>query len=185
MQVSLTELVKLSNHWHFTSNTQLTCPHHVSAQSNFICPERDGYFEDATQCDKYYDCYDGVPEERLCPDGLVFDPFSRKREPCDHYFNVDCGDRLDLRKCSGSHSIFQIIFYLHPRASKGSQWSLSSSEWFLLSPRPCRVSHLLLVCWWPGWGVHLLLWTLVWRVQRSVQLGRADWQTGLQGWGLW
>ena len=29
---------------------------------------------------------------------LVFDPFSRKREPCDHYFNVDCGDRLELRE---------------------------------------------------------------------------------------
>merc|ERR1712061_634637 len=65
----------------------------ASAQS-FTCPEKDGYFEDTRQCDKYYDCYDGIPEERLCPDGLVFDPFSRKREPCDHYFNVDCGDRL-------------------------------------------------------------------------------------------
>merc|ERR1712038_1739998 len=67
----------------------------VTAQSNFICPEKDGYFEDTNQCDKYYDCYDGIPEERLCPDGLVFDPYSREREPCDHYFNVDCGDRLD------------------------------------------------------------------------------------------
>ena len=68
------------------------------AQTNFICPEKDGLFEDTQQCDKYYDCFDGIPEERLCPDGLVFDPFSRKREPCDHYFNVDCGDRLELRK---------------------------------------------------------------------------------------
>merc|ERR1712156_1149247 len=72
----------------------------ASAQS-FICPEKDGYFEDTNQCDKYYDCYDGIPEERLCPDGLVFDPFSRKREPCDHYFNVDCGDRLDLQPPKG------------------------------------------------------------------------------------
>merc|ERR1739844_239863 len=55
----------------------------ATAQSNFICPEKDGYFEDTRQCDKYYDCYDGIPEERLCSDGLVFDPFSRKREPCD------------------------------------------------------------------------------------------------------
>ena len=70
-----------------------------AGQSNFRCPEKDGYFEDTNQCDKYYDCLDGIAEERLCPDGLVFDPFSRKREPCDHYFNVDCGDRLDLRKC--------------------------------------------------------------------------------------
>lgn len=47
---------------------------------------------------RYYECYDGVAEERLCPDGLVFDPFSRKREVCDHYFNVDCGQRLELRE---------------------------------------------------------------------------------------
>merc|ERR1712038_1979555 len=73
----------------------------ASAQTNFICPEKDGFFEDTQQCDKYYDCFDGIPEERLCPDGLVFDPFSRKREPCDHYFNVDCGDRLELQQPKG------------------------------------------------------------------------------------
>merc|ERR1712098_746666 len=28
-------------------------------------------------------------QRNMGPDGLVFDPFSRKREPCDHYFNVD------------------------------------------------------------------------------------------------
>ena len=84
--------------------TFIFCP----AQSNFICPEKDGYFEDTRQCDKYYDCFDGIPEERLCPDGLVFDPFSRKREPCDHYFNVDCGDRLDLRK----YLFYMLIFFI-------------------------------------------------------------------------
>ena len=64
-----------------------------------MCPNTgDGYYEDPVQCDKYYDCYNGVSETRLCPDGLVFDPFSRKDNPCDHYFNVDCGDRLELRK---------------------------------------------------------------------------------------
>merc|ERR1712127_309291 len=73
----------------------------VLGQSNFRCPEKDGYFEDQQQCDKYYDCLDAIPEERLCPDGLVFDPFSRKREPCDHYFNVDCGDRLELQPARG------------------------------------------------------------------------------------
>merc|ERR1711887_393041 len=30
----------------------------ASAQSNFRCPERDGYFPDPVQCDKYYDCFD-------------------------------------------------------------------------------------------------------------------------------
>ena len=68
------------------------------AGNSLICKEPDGTYDDPKQCDKYFECYDGVPEERLCPDGLVFDPYSRKREPCDHYFNVDCGDRLELRE---------------------------------------------------------------------------------------
>merc|ERR1712107_719094 len=88
----------------------------ATAQSNFICPEKDGYFEDTKQCDKYYDCYAGIPEERLCPDGLVFDPFSRKREPCDHYFNVDCGDRLELQPPKGPSDLCPRLngFYSHP-----------------------------------------------------------------------
>ena len=69
-----------------------------SAQSNFKCPKPDGLFPDTSFCDRYYDCFDGIAEVRVCPDGLVFDPLSRKREPCDHYFNVDCEDRLQLRK---------------------------------------------------------------------------------------
>merc|ERR1739848_846822 len=105
----------------------------AAGQSNFICPEKDGCFEDTNQCDKYYDCLDGIAEERLCPDGLVFDPFSRKREPCDHYFNVDCGDRLE------------------------PQQPVSPPQWLLLPPRPCRLSHLLRLCGWSGRGVHLLL----------------------------
>jgi len=87
-----------------------------AGQSNFRCPEKDGYFEDTNQCDKYYDCLDGIAEERLCPDGLVFDPFSRKREPCDHYFNVDCGDRLDLQPPKGPSDLCPRLngFYSHP-----------------------------------------------------------------------
>merc|ERR1711982_181759 len=77
----------------------------ATAQSNFICPEKDGYFEDTKQCDKYYDCYDGIPEERLCPDGLVFDPFSRKREPCDHYFNVDSGLTSTAESATGQRPL--------------------------------------------------------------------------------
>jgi len=86
----------------------------VSGQ--FVCPEKDGTFEDSRQCDKYYECYDGISEERLCPDGLVFDPFSNKREPCDHYFNVDCGDRLELQPPKGPSDLCPRLngFYAHP-----------------------------------------------------------------------
>lgn len=64
----------------------------------FNCPSKDGQYEDPKQCDKYYECIDGVATEKLCPDGLVFDPLNRKVNKCDHVFNVDCGDRLELRK---------------------------------------------------------------------------------------
>lgn len=50
------------------------------------------------QCDKYYECRDGVAKERLCPDGLVFDQGIRKLNKCDQPFNVECGDRTELRK---------------------------------------------------------------------------------------
>lgn len=50
------------------------------------------------QCDKYYECDDGIATERLCPDGLVFDETIRLKNKCDQPFNVDCGDRTELRK---------------------------------------------------------------------------------------
>lgn len=64
----------------------------------YNCPSKDGQYEDSKQCDKYYECIDGFATEKLCPDGLVFDPLNRKVNKCDHVFNVDCGDRLELRK---------------------------------------------------------------------------------------
>ena len=72
---------------------------HLTAQSAFRCPQPDGTFEDAEQCDMYHECYDGVATTLLCPDGLVFDPFSRRANPCDHYFNIACENRVKLRKC--------------------------------------------------------------------------------------
>lgn len=112
-------------------------------QSNFKCPERDGFFEDSVQCDKYYDCYDGVAEEKLCPDGLIFDPFSNKREPCDHYFNVDCGDRRNLQEPKGNSDLCPRLngFFAHPNPSVchlfyvcvdgiAEEYTCSSGLWF-------------------------------------------------------
>ena len=64
----------------------------------FVCPPKDGQYEDEFQCDKYYVCEDGVAEEMLCKDGLVFDPFKRSEHKCNILSNVDCGDRLEMRK---------------------------------------------------------------------------------------
>jgi hypothetical protein len=88
----------------------------VTGQSNFRCPDVEGTYEDTVQCDKYYECIDGVARDFTCPDGLVFDPFSNKREPCDHYFNVDCGDRLELQTPKGPNDLCPRLngFYAHP-----------------------------------------------------------------------
>jgi hypothetical protein len=91
----------------------------------FICPDPTcSYctYEDVRQCDKYYECYDGIvlpkdPGYTLCPDGLVFDPYSRgPNDRCDHYFNVDCGDRLELQPPKGPNDLCPRLngFYAHP-----------------------------------------------------------------------
>lgn len=76
--------------------------------ANFKCPKEFGSFEDSIQCDKYYECNEGIAVEKLCPDGLVFDPQIRKINKCDQPFNVDCGDRIELRQYNNYLYIFLI-----------------------------------------------------------------------------
>lgn len=70
----------------------------------FECPTANGSFPHSTQCDKYYVCKDGVPEEILCSDGLVFNMNLTRAGKCDQLFNVDCGNRSKLRKFTTSSS---------------------------------------------------------------------------------
>ncbi|XP_054271042.1 protein obstructor-E-like isoform X1 [Macrosteles quadrilineatus] len=75
-----------------------------STVAQFKCPDKKyGQYEDSVQCDKYYECDEGVATQKLCPDGLVFDPTNRKINKCDQPFNVDCGDRLELQDPQGTH----------------------------------------------------------------------------------
>lgn len=71
----------------------------MSTDGQFQCPKKNGQFEDPVQCDKFYECKEGVATAKLCPDGLVFDPLNRKINKCDQPFSVDCGERTELRKC--------------------------------------------------------------------------------------
>ena len=64
----------------------------------FLCPESNGFFPDPEQCDKYYECVGEVPEEKFCPDGLLFEASNPNNELCDYPFNVDCGAREYVRK---------------------------------------------------------------------------------------
>jgi hypothetical protein len=78
------------------------------AEAQFRCPEPKGYYPDPEQCDLYYACVDGQPEERFCKDGLVFRDDNPKKELCDVPANVQCGDRTALRKYT--HNISQPKF---------------------------------------------------------------------------
>ena len=83
----------------------------ASGQSDYDyvseCPEENGYFADALQCDRYYECRDGEVtyrkienlifkcslqqvSEHFCPDGLVFDETSTSYAKCGFPFSVDC-----------------------------------------------------------------------------------------------
>jgi hypothetical protein len=66
------------------------------------CRSNRDFLPDPNQCDKYYECTENGPQERLCPDGLVFDDTRGGVERCDYPFNVDCGQRLDLRESTSS-----------------------------------------------------------------------------------
>ncbi|XP_018330078.1 protein obstructor-E [Agrilus planipennis] len=69
-----------------------------SYSQEFKCPKQSGYYPDPIQCDLYYDCVDGIPEEKLCPDGLVFEDSDPKYERCDIPTNVECGERTELQE---------------------------------------------------------------------------------------
>ncbi|KAJ8941130.1 hypothetical protein NQ318_004249 [Aromia moschata] len=84
----------------------------ASVQLSDQCPEPDGFFADAEQCDKYYSCVDGQITEKLCPDGMVFNDFSIEEEKCDLPFNIDCSARPKLQEpqpsehCPRKHGYF-------------------------------------------------------------------------------
>lgn len=70
----------------------------TAGQLESECPEPNGFFADATQCDKYYACNDNKITEKLCPDGMVFNDYSSAQEKCDLPLNIDCSQRPALRE---------------------------------------------------------------------------------------
>lgn len=70
----------------------------AAGQLESECPEPNGFFADAAQCDKYYACNDNKITEKLCPDGMVFNDYSSSQEKCDLPLNIDCSQRPALRE---------------------------------------------------------------------------------------
>jgi len=63
------------------------------------CPEPNGFYADAVQCDRYYECKNSTISDKLCPDGLVFDELSTfHTATCSFPFSVDCTGRTELQK---------------------------------------------------------------------------------------
>jgi len=61
------------------------------------CPEKNGRFPSPTRCDVYVQCEDGVPQEIVCPDGLLFNAKARYfAYPCQYPKDVDCEGRPGL-----------------------------------------------------------------------------------------
>eukprot|EP00094_Tigriopus_californicus_P012035 TCALIF_11629-PA protein Name:"Protein of unknown function" AED:0.23 eAED:0.25 QI:0/0/0/0.71/0.83/0.71/7/0/361 len=61
------------------------------------CPVDNGFFADAVQCDRYYECKNGEIIDHLCPDGLVYDESSVNFAKCSFQFSVDCSGRTELQ----------------------------------------------------------------------------------------
>ncbi|KAL1401253.1 hypothetical protein pipiens_006752 [Culex pipiens pipiens] len=74
-----------------------TASEETDAELSENCPEPNGYFADAEQCDKYYACRDGQITEKLCPDGMVFNDYDLEQEKCDLPYNIDCSKRPKLQ----------------------------------------------------------------------------------------
>ncbi|XP_076632434.1 protein obstructor-E [Colletes latitarsis] len=61
--------------------------------SQVSCPEKNGRFPVPSHCDAYIECIDGIPEEKFCPEGLLFNPEARFNYPCGYPIDVDCTGR--------------------------------------------------------------------------------------------
>jgi len=61
------------------------------------CPEPNGFYADAVQCDRYYECKGGQIFDKYCPDGLVFDETSIQFAKCSFPFSVNCEGRPELQ----------------------------------------------------------------------------------------
>ncbi|KAJ8933478.1 hypothetical protein NQ314_013976, partial [Rhamnusium bicolor] len=62
-------------------------------QSSASCPDKNGRYPSRT-CDGYIECNDGIAEEKVCPDGLLFNPAAGVFAfPCQYPIDVDCSGR--------------------------------------------------------------------------------------------
>lgn len=78
------------------------------------CLEKNSRYAVSDQCDKYVECTDGESEEKLCPDGLLFDDKAGVfTDPCKYPIDVNCDTRPRTQPAQVSVLfIFRLFFIL-------------------------------------------------------------------------
>ncbi|XP_077284048.1 protein obstructor-E-like [Arctopsyche grandis] len=75
----------------------------ASRGSSAGCQEKNARYPVSGQCDAYVECRDGVGEEKMCPDGLFFNPNSSVFSyPCVYPIDVDCAGRAATQSANPS-----------------------------------------------------------------------------------
>lgn len=65
---------------------------------NGKCLEANARYAHPEQCDMYVECSDGIPEEKVCADGLFFnDKAGVYTFPCTYPIDVNCTTRARLQ----------------------------------------------------------------------------------------
>lgn len=78
---------------------------------NGKCEDNNSRYAVEGQCDAYIECKKGVPEEKLCPDGLLFHgQASLFTYPCQYPIDVDCTHRGKTQPPQVSDSTLTELF---------------------------------------------------------------------------
>ncbi|XP_054272058.1 protein obstructor-E-like [Macrosteles quadrilineatus] len=101
----------------------------VDGQSGSGCPERNGRFAVPSQCDAYIECVDGVPEQKLCPDGLLFNSNAKFfAYPCQYPSEVDCAGRSAVQPAQATEQCpHQFGYYRLGDAQNCGQFMICAS----------------------------------------------------------
>ncbi|KAK5640512.1 hypothetical protein RI129_011323 [Pyrocoelia pectoralis] len=98
--IAVTILLQTNAQYNSRNSPQIPLPPHPL--SSITCPEKNGRFP-TSACDAYIECEDGVGEEKLCPDGLLFNPsLGIYQHPCQYPVQVDCTGREATQPSQGT-----------------------------------------------------------------------------------
>lgn len=114
---------------------------------NGKCVEANARYAVPDQCDMYVECSDGIPEEKLCADGLFFnDKAGVYTFPCTYPIDVNCTTRARLQAAQVSiwysylfffrnvkfvmnKTTNRLILFLHIKINRRKNMRFQNYEW--------------------------------------------------------